>query len=148
MIALGAIVGLFLQSCDNDEPEVAVYTAPSFKATNNSASGEKALTASDNKVVVNLTYTVTMIVNGESQVFTGSCCSNELPVMVSNEIAITASFDENAATSNICFTMPDGCKETVTKTSPTYKWTVPTSFSDGDKIIAQWADNSGKMIYE
>ena len=150
MIALVAVLGLSLQSCcdDCDEPQVKVYTAPSFKATNVSVTADKSLTASDNKVVVNLTYNVTITINGELQIFTGSCNSNELPVIEGNEVEIVASFDDDAATSNVCFTMPDGSKDIVTKADPSCKWIVPTGFRAGDKIVAQWADNSGKIQYE
>lgn len=154
MIALVAVMGLSLQSCCDDcdepceEPQVKVYTAPSFKATNISVNGDKSLTASDNKAVVNLNYSVTITINGEPQIFTGACSSNELPVIVGNEVEIEASFDDDAATSNICFTMPDGSKEIVSKNNPICKWIVPNSFNAGDKIVAQWADNSGKIQHE
>lgn len=150
MIALVAVLGLSLQSCcdDCDEPQVKVYTAPSFKATNVSVTADKSLTASDNKVVVNLNYNVTITINGEPQIFTGSCSSNELPVIEGNEVEIVASFDDDAATTNVCFTMPDGSKEIVSKAAPGCKWIVPTDFKAGDKIVAQWADNSGKIQHE
>lgn len=152
MMVLVAIFGLSLQSCgddcDCDVPPIKVYTAPSFKAINISATGDKTLTASDSKIVVNYNYTVTITVNGEPQIFTGSCSSNELPVMKGNEVEITASFDDNAATSNICFTMPDGNIQTVTKVNPNCKWIVPSSFSSGDKIYAQWADESSKIQHQ
>lgn len=155
MMALVAIFGLSLQSCEDDEPkvtddepEVTVYTAPSFNATNISANGEKSLTASDNKVIVNLAYNVTITVNGEPQVFTGSCSSNELPVMEGNEVEIVASFDSEAAASNICFALPDGSKKIVSKADPICRWTVPANFTTGDKIVAYWADNSGKIQHQ
>lgn len=150
LIILAAVFGLSLQSCcdDCDEPQVKVYTAPSFKATNVSVTADKSLTASDNKVVVNLNYNVTITINGEPQIFTGSCSSNELPVIGGNEVEIVASFDDEAATTNVCFAMPDGSKEIVTKADPVCKWIVPTNFKDGDKIVAQWADNSGKIQHE
>jgi len=151
MMAVVAIFGLSMQSCCDDchdKPEVRVYTSPSFKAANISVSGDNVLTASDNKGVVNLTYNVTLTVNGVPQVFTGSCSSNELPVMAGNEVEIVASFDNEAATSNICFAMPDGSKEIVTKSAPSCKWTVPANFTAGDKIVAQWADKSGKIQHE
>lgn len=147
MMALLAILGLSLQSC-GDEPEATVYTAPSFMAINISVNGDSPLTASDSKAVVNLDYSVTITVNGEPQTFTGSHSSNELPVMAGNEVEIVASFDEDAATSNICFTMPDGSKEIVSKSTPFCKWIVPTGFEAGDKIVAKWADNSGKIQHE
>jgi len=148
MMALAMTFGLSMQSCGDDchnEPEVKVYTAPSFKATNCSVTGDKDLTASDNKVVVNLSYKVTITVNGEPQIITGTCSSNELPVVAGNEVEIVASFDKEAPTSNVYFTLPDGSKEIVSKSAPTCSWVVPTTFKAGDKIIAQWADNSGKI---
>lgn len=146
MIALVAVLGLSLQSCGgDDEPNVTVYDAPSFKATNISVTGDKPLTASGNKVTVNITYNVTISINGETQVLTVTCSSNELPVEAGNEVEIVASFDKDAATSNVCFTLPDGSKEIVSKSAPSCKWVVPADFKAGDKIIAQWADNSGKI---
>ncbi|MDE5570732.1 MAG: hypothetical protein K2I86_01540, partial [Prevotella sp.] len=99
------------------------------------------------KIIV-INYTTMITINGEQQVFTGSRSSNELPVMAGNEIEIIASFDDNAVTSNICFTMPDGSMQTVTKANPSCKWTVPSNFSSGDKINAQWADESGKIQHQ
>lgn len=149
MMAFVAVLGLSLLSCcdDCDEPKVMVYTSPSFKAANVSVIADKPLTASDNKEVVNLNYNVTITINGEPQTFTGSCSSNELPVIEGNEVEVVASFDD-AATTNVCFTMPDGSKEIVTRADPICKWIVPTNFNDGDKIVAQWAANSGKIQHE
>ncbi len=150
MTALVAALGLLLQSCrdDCDEPQETVYTAPSFKATNVSVTADKSLTASDNKAVVILNYNVTITINGDPQTFSGTCRSSELPVIEGNEVEIVASFDDDAATTNIRFTMPDGSKEIVSKTNPSCKWIVPTNFMAGDKIVAQWADNSSKIQYE
>lgn len=150
MMAFAAILCMSLQSCCDDctcPDNTKVYTAPSFTTTNVSASGEKSLTASDNKVVVNLNYKVTITINGEPTIFSGSCNSNELPVISGNEVEVKASFDENRATDNICFTMPDGSKRIVTKDNPSCIWIVPANFMSGDKITAQWADNSGKIQY-
>lgn len=149
MMLLVTGVGLSFQSCREccDEPKVQVYVAPSFKATNISVNGDKPLTASDNKDVVNFNYSVTITIDGEAQTFTGSYRSKELPVMAGNEVKITASFDENAATSNICFTMPDGSKKIVSKSQPICTWIVSNDLNVGDKIIAQWADESGMIQY-
>lgn len=149
LIAVAVMLGLSLHSCGGDsEPKVTVFEAPSFTATNISVKGDRPLTASDNKVVDTFNYSVTITVNGESQTITGSCSSNELPVIEGNEVEIVASFDGYAATSNICLTMPDGIKKIVSKDHPTCQWIVPMSFSDGDKITAQWADTSGNIQYD
>ncbi len=67
--------------------------------------------------------------------------------MAGNEVNIAASFDGNAATSNICFTMPDGSKKIVSKSQPICTWIVSNDLNVGDKIIAQWADESGMIQY-
>ncbi len=145
LIALVAVLGLSVQSCDNDDL-IQVNTAPLFKATNVSASGDKPLTAYYGRANVELKhYSVTVAINGESQTFTGSCNSNELPVIEGNEVDIVVSFEDDALTTNVCFTMPDGSREIVTKADPVCKWIVPAGFKPGDKIIAQWADNSGNI---
>lgn len=152
MIALVAILGVTLQSCEQtqtiDLDLSTVTTPPSFNATNASTAGEKPLTASDSKIGVNLTYNITIATDGEIKSFTITCSSNELPVSEGNEVEITASFDDESATSYICFALPDGSREIVTKANPVCKWVVPASFKPGDAIVAQWADKSGNIIHK
>lgn len=152
MMVMIAIFGLSIQSCDPDpEPEtpnIHVYTSPSFSAANISVTGDSVLKAKDSKIIISLNYTVTLTIDGVPQVFTGSCKSNELPVMAGNDVEISADFDDNAASSYMCFTMPDGSKHIITKATPNFKWAVPSDFIPGAKIVAQWADNSGKILHE
>lgn len=150
MIALAAILSLTLESCreDRDAPPVNVITAPSFKATNISVTEEEPMVASDNSIIVNVNYSVTITVDGVTEVYTGTRNSNELPVWAGNEVEIRAYFDGDAPTSNICFTMPDRTVEYVSKENPVCKWTVPTDFGTGDKIVAQWVTQSGKILYQ
>lgn len=147
LMAIVAIMGISLQSCcEDDDCRLKVYSAPKFTATNTDADGDKALTARDDKHgTETVNYTVSVTINGETQTFTGTYSSNELPVITGNEVEIVATFDDNAATSYVCFMMPDGSRQTVSEEAPVCKWTVSDSFSSGDKIIAQWADKSGKI---
>lgn len=139
------LMALMFQACPSPEP--AVYTAPTFNATNTSATGDEALTASDNKIIVNKHYTVTITINDIPHVYTGTCSSNELPVSEGNEVSIIGSFGEDAATGHIRFTLPDGTYGIVSKVHPTYNWTVPADIAPGDKIVAQWVDNTGNIPY-
>ncbi len=148
MAAVLAILAISLQSCCEDKHEVKVYYPPTFKATNGSVTAEPVLSASGNTVVVNVSYSVTITINGESCVVSGTRRSDELPVLAGNEVEIMASFNEDSATSYISFSMPDGSRKLVSKTDPACRWTVPTNFNEGDKIVAQWADNAGKIKYE
>lgn len=148
IMAISAIfLGGSLQSCHTSDPEIQVYTAPYFKAANVSAVGEKPL-AANSGVSINCSYTVTVMVNGESQVFSGTFSSTELPVVEGNEVEIKVSFDNQAPSSYVCFTMPDGSTELVSKSDPSFMWVVPESFQAGDKIVAQWSDKSGKIEFE
>lgn len=147
------VLGLVLQCCRRpdpvpDEPIVNAYTAPSFEATNLSVEGDKPLTAKiTDGIIINFKYTFTFNVDGEPKVIELTYSSNQLPVMAGNEVEIVAEFDEEAASSYVCFTMPDGTKQIVTKAYPKCKWTVPVNFVSGDKIYAQWVDNNGKILY-
>lgn len=154
VMALAIIIGFANQSCEKvitQEIEIDQSSTASFKATNVSAHGDIPLTASSYRYITidkneTVSYKVTLTADGVAKVFTGKCKYNELPVLVGNEVELMADFDEYPLYSYLCFSLPDGTRQIVSKTVPSCKWIVPDDFTAGWTISAQCTDESGKAV--
>lgn len=127
---------LILQACPVPTPPVITVISNDFdfKAINLTVDNGKLTANGGTPVIVN--WTVNVTINGETTLLSGSSNSNELPVMVGNEIEIqfTPSCPEQT---EAYFTMPDGSSHKATVDARSFKWTVPTNFTDGMEITGE-----------
>lgn len=139
--------------CGDDSPVISTTTKDlSFSATNLSDLNRITVNSTSENVTFN--WTINMDINGNKKSYTGTSKKNVLPVLAGNEIEVTfkPSADENEAT----FTLPDGITRKLTRTEPSFKWTVPQTIKTGDQITGVSSyrkddmefKNTGRILFE
>lgn len=145
-LLMGVLFAVTLQSCGGDELKPTIKSNDlSFSAVNTIS--PKELRAQSGSVTMTVNWNVTITIDGMSTTYTGTSKSNELPVMVGDEIELVfkpRTPEEKEAT----FSMPDGTTKTVTSTSPSFTWKVPVDFKPGSKISASNRYETDTTIYE
>ena len=144
LMAFAIMLGL--QSCEGDHKRTVNSNDFDFKAVNLTVNNGK-LTADGNiSVTSTVNWTVSVTINGQTTTVGGSNKSDELPVMVGNEIEIqfTPSCQEQT---EAYFTMPDGTVYKATVNAPTFKWIVPDNFTNGMQIKGETHYETNDCIY-
>lgn len=128
-IALVTMI-LCLQSCD---PKTEITSDDlSIKATN-LTEGDGKLSANGASPFTNVNWSITITINGESTIVSGTKNSNELPVKAGDEIEITFT-PTNSLEKEARVSFPDGVNNILTPSSPSVKWIVPSNFQEGMEI--------------
>lgn len=152
--AIALIVLMFsLYGCKDDDTAVTFKTKDlSFSATNLSDLNK----VSANSVDENSTYgwTINIEINGSKYSYSGESKKNVLPVLAGNEIEVT--FNPSVDEYEAVFTLPDGTIQNVTRTEPSFKWTVPLTIKSGDQITGVSSyrkdkaeyKNTGRILFE
>lgn len=135
-LAMTMLIAVTTSSCCKDcdcDGFVTTTNNFAFRTVNLSSTGETPLSAASGSIIVNTTVTVSITVNGETKKTTMSKSSNELPVVPGCEIEV--SYDlKDASDASASFALPDGTNLNLNGASNSFKWTVPQSVKDGDKI--------------
>lgn len=142
LMAFAIMLGL--QSC-GDDPKVTINSNDfDFKAVNLTVDDGKLTATGGTTVTVN--WTVNITINGETTTISGTKKSDELPVMIGDEIEIYFSPSCPEQT-EAYFTMPDGTTHKATTTDPSFKWTVPDNFTAGMQIKGESHYETDDYIY-
>lgn len=143
LMAFAIILGL--QSC-GDDPKVTINSNDfDFKAVNLTVDDGKLTATGGTTVTVN--WTVNITINGETTTISGTKKSDELPVMVGDEIEIYFSPSCPKQT-EAYFTMPDGTTHKATISAPSFKWMVPDNFASGMQIKGETHYETDDCIYK
>lgn len=137
---------LGIQSCIPDPPKPTVNANDfDFKAVNLTVN-DGNLTATGGNKTTTYIWVVSLTVNGETSIKSGTRTSNELPVMAGDEIEIyfTPSCPEQT---EAYFTMPDGTSHTASVSASSFKWIVPDNFTAGMQIKGESHYETGDCIY-
>lgn len=142
LMAFAIMLGL--QSC-GDDPKVTINSNDfDFKAVNLTVDDGKLTATGGTTVTVN--WTVNITINGETTTISGTKKSDELPVMIGDEIEIYFSPSCPEQT-EAYFTMPDGTTHKATTTDPSFKCTVPDNFTAGMQIKGESHYETDDYIY-
>lgn len=145
LILMAMAVMFSFQSCKGDDPKITINSNDfDFKAVNLTVDEGKLYANGGSATTVN--WTVNVIINGETTTVNGISMSDELPVMVGDEIEVqfTPSCPEQT---EAYFTMPDGTSYKATGNAPTFKWTVPDNFTTGMQIKGESHYETDDAIY-
>lgn len=142
-ILMAFAIMLRLQSCDDPKPIINSNDFD-FKAVNLTVDNGKLTATGGTTVTVN--WTVNVIVNGQPTTVSGTKKSDELPVMVGDEVEIYFAPSCQEQT-EAYFTMPDGTTHKATVSAPSFKWIVPDNFSAGMQIKGETHYETEDCIY-
>lgn len=144
LMLMAFAIMLGLQSC-GDDPKVTINSNDfDFKAVNLTVDDGKLTATGGTTVTVN--WTVNITINGETTTISGTKKSDELPVMIGDEIEIYFSPSCPEQT-EAYLTMPDGTTHKATTTDPSFKWTVPDNFTAGMQIKGESHYETDDYIY-
>lgn len=145
LILMAMAVMFGIQSCKGDDPKIIINSNDfDFKAVNLTVDEGKLYANGGSPTTVN--WTVNVTINGETTTVSGTSKSDELPVMVGDEIEVqfTPSCPEQT---EAYFTMPDGTSHKATVNAPSFKWTVPDGFNSGMQIKGESHYETEDTIY-
>lgn len=129
--------------CEDDD-QVIQTNDLSFSATNLSDLNKTKVNSTDENITFN--WAINLDINGNLYSYFGTSKKNVLPVLAGNEIEVT--FNPSVDEFEAVLTLPDGTTRKVTRTEPSFKWTIPLTIKTGDQIAGVSSYHKDKVEYK